>query len=59
MRSPKYLIMRPEFMEELKFEQAEEHGLSIEDVIGDIMDSYEGLIVAICTKRNFPDFELC
>lgn len=46
-------------MEELKFQSAAEDGLDIEDVLLETLDTYQGLIVAVTTKRNFDDFVLC
>ena len=59
VRNPKYIIMRPDAKEELKFLYYERQGIDNLDAIALPFNSYNGLIVAISEKPGFPDFILC
>lgn len=59
IQEPQFLIMRPEAREELKFLIAEEDGKEIMEVLNKQLNSYMGLTIAICFKKEFPDFVIC
>lgn len=58
-KGERYIIMRPEAREELKFQIAEREERDIMEVVTEILNTYRGMTIAICEKEVFPDFILC
>lgn len=56
---PTYLILSPQAYEELKMEEAEEEGLSMDEVFLKVISTYEGLRVAITPVSPREDIVVC